>query len=301
MKYIIFKHPRSIKTRILSAFLAFLIFGLMFTSLFENLGFDKVKAVTQVSGPNIAMNTNETGIDGWKNWTPSGSNYKYTGGILAQSATMYDYLSDEEIAGSWNTNITKSKSAGYTDPYTTFNTEISNSGGLVSAGTNNITIVLQKFSNWAEPGDDVYIFLEDDSGHHNGWPGSIAKYNKGNDGSEYIYTFNPSSLGFTPTKIKFHNQSSGGTIPASAEGTGFKFTSDTANYGYKENTDVDDGYKTGKKYYIKYNDSRIWEDQENTADPLYSCSYNIPLYFGVFLSGRTDSTNKNEYNNNPSK
>ena len=64
MKYIIFKHPRSIKTRILSAFLAFLIFGLMFTSLFENFGFDKVKAVTQVSGPNIAMNTNETGIDG---------------------------------------------------------------------------------------------------------------------------------------------------------------------------------------------------------------------------------------------
>ena len=207
MKIHINNPVHSTRMRVLSAFLAFLIFTLTFQEAFVGWGGIRVKADSDPSvGPDIYINTEKTSIDALKSGqTANGGKFTYTGNIKAQAISLYDYLSDEEIenSGSWNTGITKSKVSGYTDPYTVFNTAISISGGQLTASNTNITIVLQKFGNWANSTDEVCIFMEDDGGHYITWPGDRMTYKKIDNADAFIYTFNPTNLGFTPTKIKF--------------------------------------------------------------------------------------------------
>lgn len=293
----IFTHSRSPKMRILSAFMAFLIIALTFSSgwLFMDL---KSTTVNALSGPDIYSNTDWTSIDSLgknaKGQTYSSmpasnhnGNFKYTGGIKAQTINVYDYLTNDEITGTWNSGINTSRVTGYTDPYTIFNTEISKSGGQLSASSNNITIVLQKFGAWAEPTDEVCIFMEDDDGNYITWPGDRMTYNYRNNENEFIYTFNPTTLGFTPTKIKFSKNGSN-TIPTPDVGKGFRFKYDSSDFGYRENGSAD-GYKTGNTYYIKWNDRKIWE--ASGANTLYQSNYPYSLYFGCFLTSDADNAN----------
>ena len=286
------------RTKILAAFMAFLIFALTFQEAFVGWNFGiKARAESDPSvGPDIYINTEKTSINALKSGqTANGGKFTYTGNIKAQTVSVYDYLSDEEIkdSGSWNTGITKSEVGGYTDPYTIFNTTISESGGPLYASNNNITIVLQKFGSWASSTDEICIFMEDDSGHYTTWPGDRMTYNYGSDGNEFIYTFNPTALGFTPTKIKF-SKNGNNTLPSSASGTGFMFkTKDDSSYQYgrMENSGATPGYKTNHTYYIKWNDninrSAIWE--ASGAKTIYKSSYDEPLYFGCFLTSDADN------------
>ena len=135
------------KVRVLSAFMAFLIFAL---TLPMN-GFEFGVRVNAASGsPKVTMTKSLSYFSASElnsNRGSSDTRYSYTGKIKSVPVNMYDYLSDEEISGSgsWNTGITKSVVDQYNDPYTIFNTNISNTGTLYSSASNNVTIIFKTY------------------------------------------------------------------------------------------------------------------------------------------------------------
>lgn len=85
-------------------------------------------------------------------------NYTYTGEIITSSANLYDYVSDEEIAG----RDPVSTASGYADPYTRFNSAISaNTVGSyeVSPSTENLTI---RFKSHVKDLSKAYVYIFDD-------------------------------------------------------------------------------------------------------------------------------------------
>ena len=198
------------KMRALSFFMAFLMFSLTFIQVLDGLDFGLIVHAV-VKGPNIQSNTTETGISSWKNMTsPSDSKFKYTGNILAQTANVYDYLSDEEITNGWNTNMTQSVVSGYSDPYTQFNNWISNET-VTSAASNNIRIVFQV--KGANPsvgsGDDIYLHMwsSTNSSLHTTYPGIKMTYTGQTYGKEcfecIFSTTDIRYVGFLPNCFEF--------------------------------------------------------------------------------------------------
>ena len=99
MKETIFRYAKSIRVRIISAFLAVLI-------IFAGLPFSvfRVNAETLTPGDGILTSTSTVSkymgfTVGENNYTSSvESQYKYTGRLETVSVDMYDYLTDGEIS-----------------------------------------------------------------------------------------------------------------------------------------------------------------------------------------------------------
>ena len=155
---------RTPKMRILSAFMAVLIFSLTFTNLIGQLGI-RVKADDTIG--HIHNNTTnkvsqyKTNMNNNKGST--GSEYTYTGNYTNDNAiTMFDYVSDIELneEGINSYNNFWHEEAGYTDEYTKLNDKISSSAGYVeSPPAENVTFMYDNSSYiFGEKGCEVYLF-----------------------------------------------------------------------------------------------------------------------------------------------
>lgn len=279
MKYIIFKHPRSIKTRILSAFLAMLIFSLMFASLFENLGFNKADAAL---GSEIKDDTrNSTYMVA--NTVSEDTNYTYSGKMKTNPVTLFDYVTNNEVEGS-DINLGVG-SDGYHDPYGYFNEAISE-GSVTSSYNENITFVLENAGT-----GDKWIYLWDDSGDHGvHWPGQKMREVGDN---KYVITISTTVMGFTPSHVKFAKFSNNSYSETVSSRSGY----DNQN-GY---TNSPEGYSAGSKYYFWANNNASGISKvSNAAENIYNgvCQYTNPLYFGMFyISNEASSYDAAAINN----
>ena len=151
---------RTLKMRILSAFMAFLIFSLTSPELFENLGVGLIVhgAIPNLTAGSGTIDSSTTQISKYMgqssgtgavrdshNADGTTSNGTYTGRIRPVTVSMYDYLTDGEINGTWNVLNDNNYTWYYRyDPYTKFNNAISSdvldSPITLSEASNNITI-----------------------------------------------------------------------------------------------------------------------------------------------------------------
>ena len=154
MKIHINNPVHSTRMRVLSAFLAFLIFTLTFQEALVGWDFGmRAKAANSYGlekgdGTISSSATQVSKYMGFDSKTESHNsagvrNGTYTGRIKPVTVNMYDYLTDGEINGTWNVL----NDADYTwydryDPYTNFNNAISNSGNISSSYNNNITLTV---------------------------------------------------------------------------------------------------------------------------------------------------------------
>ena len=104
------------RTRILAAFMAFLIFALTFQEAFVGWDFGtKVKAYPTAGDGIVTSKPSYSKYMGQNNYTTShdstgNSNGSYTGKILPVTVSMYDYLTDAEIDSNYNTTWNNPKS-----------------------------------------------------------------------------------------------------------------------------------------------------------------------------------------------
>ena len=138
---------------------------------------------TQHSGYSIAKTNGNT------------VNYTYTGDVFTSMSSLYDYKSDSELIGNQPNSIAN----GYTDPFTRFNTAISNDGTatVTSEAADNITFT---YNGYRRGLSEMYVYLYDNDGHNNNWPGYMM-YNQGN--GVYKLTIPFSDIGFTPVNMIF--------------------------------------------------------------------------------------------------
>ena len=180
-------------------------------------------------------------------------NYKYTGNIFIANSSMYDYRSDEEVAGG---SITGSNADGFTDVYTQLNRAISKQ--IVSPYSENLTIMYQSDQN---SNSDIKVQLIG-QGQNNGTPGAAMTYDSSL--GKYVYTVKYDDIGFVPDQFIIN-------------GNGNSWHTNTV-------------YKTlekGKSYSF-FKDVIT----EGTALPIVvdTCPYEIPLYFGCFYRGNAQDT-----------
>lgn len=188
----------SIKTRILSAFMAFLILVLSAQQAFVNMGIGLIVHAEDDTTTPITMTTLQTGISALdKTNSTSNSKFYYTGTIKAVPVNMYDYLSDEEVEGSWNTDITKSKVSGYNDPYRYFNRTVSASKIVSSnqtyAASTNFTINYkpdpEKFGTDFDSSSVMYVHVWKDGSHGTTMPGQKMEWDEVNE--QFTCTIHP--------------------------------------------------------------------------------------------------------------
>ena len=231
MKETIFRYARSIRVRIISAFMAFLIFTLGYAGYFDFEGFEhgmtaNALGITSVTKTGNYINkdfVSSTSHDGHSVSAASVSDqnsshefkYRYTGAVKTSKVSLYDYKTDTEIGA------TPTISNKYTDwgsePFKQFNDAISNSvnNTLVSQNKNNITIYFKNTLNWST----VYIYLWNDKGN-SGWEKHQMTYDSSLE--KYVITFNlvdssadnylkydvDTTVGnFVPKHLIFHNGS----------------------------------------------------------------------------------------------
>ena len=128
--------------------------------------------------------------------------YKYSGKFTKAKVTMFDYVSDEEINGkSYNSINHNVPSGGYDDAFTKLNKKISESGTTQTYAADQCITVAFEDSDVTY--SDIYVYLWNDDDKVKSWPG--IKMDK--VGNEFVYTFNPDALGFTPDKLIFNNGS----------------------------------------------------------------------------------------------
>ena len=209
---------RTLKMRILSAFMAFLIFTMTCPELFEGWGIGLIVHAEEPSG-NIhytntdntslykdAMNTNRTGNTSAPNtMLAQGSGQPHTGNTFTYTGkynnnnktTVFDYVSDYELARTYNDCL--QNESGYVDAYKNLNKAISVSN--ITAGTSDvITIRFKKFSETAGYLDgvgDVCIYFyggtKSDS-WNSGWGDSINNtMNYQADTDSYVFYLNCST------------------------------------------------------------------------------------------------------------
>lgn len=142
-------------------------------------------------------NTGSTQHSGYSIAKTNGNavNYTYTGDVFTSMSDLYDYRSDSELLG----NLPNSTANEYTDPFTKFNTAISNDGTatVTSEAANNITFT---YNSHRRGLSKIYVYLYDNDGHNNSWPGYMM-YDQGN--GTYKLTIPFSDIGFTPVNMIF--------------------------------------------------------------------------------------------------
>ncbi len=189
------------RTRILCAFMAFLILALTFQQAF--VGWEagiRVSAAdpTPGNGRIIQVQTYSQymGQDGYKDsHGDDGSvNGEYTGKILPQSVSMYDYLTDyEKNNNEWN-KLSGNRS-NYTwyaryEPYKQFNRVISGLTGSPGTITVEQDYVVFKYISDFEISGDVYVYMWATSGgvdtSYSAYPGEKMTANAAR--TEFTYT-----------------------------------------------------------------------------------------------------------------
>ena len=243
----------STRTRILAAFMAFLILALTFEQAFVGWDFG-----TKVQAANYGTDV----------YTGVSSSTFMTSGTASTDDSRYVY------SGKMKTNDVTDLGigdGGYHDPYGSFNGTIS--GNLASPASENITIIIETHYSSS---DTVTMYSEDNSGNHGvGWPGKPMTYIGGEKSAwKYVIsTTNSSYLGFTPTKIKFHNQADK-NMPGPGTDDYYRCT-----------------YRAGYTYYISGNgpsqstlNNGVYEvkGSENIYNNSTTCAYTNPLYLGMF-------------------
>ena len=307
------------RTRILSAFMAFLIFALTFQQAF--VGWDIGLRVRAEAGDgNIrATSTNKTSsmksnIQTRANTAAGGTSpYTYSGQYTDKNKiTLFDYVSDYELFDGYNNCLAFEE--GYVDSYTEFNSAISGMN-IDSSSSNNVTFVYKKRKTATSPDEHVmadspYVYLwNSSSGNHlKGWKDKSLEMTWNNSFHGYTLTFDCSSWTDTYDRIIIC-------------GEGFQTDDITLNPGISSSS-------RGTSYTFSYErfDGQINGNPKlvvsgpvlGTALNRYSsagtCSYTNPLYFGCFWRSNTatagydasdgnkwndgyDSSNKASYNN----
>ena len=212
----------STKQRILAFFMAFMIFTMTCPEIFEGWGLGLIVHAAPTAGsgtimqvPTYSKYMGQTGYmdshgdDGNVNGT-------YTGKILPQSVSMYDYLTDYEKNNSkWN-KLSGNKN-NYTwynryEPYTQFNRSISTTfataNTVTSPASNNITIVYKTLRYTSSETVYVHYWNSSDDKKSTAWPGKVMNYT-GTDGaySVFSYTVDADGCGFAPNSFIFNNNS----------------------------------------------------------------------------------------------
>ena len=179
----------STKQRILAFFMAFMIFTMTCPEIFEGWGIGLiVHAATP--GPNIFFNTDTTANSTTDIKGTTSNKFTYTGNLKTSKVAMFDYVSDEEINGTYNSINHDIPNGGYDDAYTALNFAISNTTSNNDA-SQNITFVYKTIRSGVT---DVNIYLFNDS-KKIAWPGYAMTY----DGSRDAYVL---TMKFTNIKDK---------------------------------------------------------------------------------------------------
>ena len=200
---------RTLKMRILSAFMAFLIFTMTCPELFEGWGIGLIVHAEEPSG-NIhytntdntslykdAMNTNRTGNTSAPNtMLAQGSGQPHTGNTFTYTGkynnnnktTVFDYVSDYELRSGGSYNICLQNESGYVDAYTMLNQAISDSTPNNNSSS-NITFIYKPTRKNVTV---ARIHLFDDLGHSTTWPGYTMNYDSSR--KAYVLTMNFDTL-----------------------------------------------------------------------------------------------------------
>jgi len=198
-------------------------------------------------------------------------NYEYTGRVKSSSVKLYDYKTDGEVAG---TGINMGDGGGgYYDPYTGFNTAISNSivaNSHTIPGRENITINYK--SSYFSQGDHVNIYLWDSTDSTKKrkmeWPGEKMEYDTVNE--QFTYTLKVDNLGFSPDRVIFNSDS--------VQTDDIVSTAMTAGHTYL--------FQDSSNVYITLNSS------EANASPI------VYLWNGINNNGSGDTMSYEKYDNN---
>ena len=301
---------RTLKMRILSAFMAFLIFSLTSPELFENLGVGLIVhgAIPNLTAGSGTIDSSTTQISKYMgqssgtgavrdshNADGTTSNGTYTGRIRPVTVSMYDYLTDGEINGTWNVLNDNNYTWYYRyDPYTKFNNAISQTGGtttIKSAQSYNITIKYygnNKFSS----SDTVYIYLWN-ANKNSGWTNHKMSFDNVN--SCFYFTFsttNENYIGFTPDRIIFHDNGSKKSpdiLQTMTAGNTYTFTENTSdgkvNYRLRLNSSNTDAHIY--PYNSDTDKLSAWRGVSMTSDgnDYYSYTQNNNTYKKAIFNG----------------
>lgn len=225
------------RTRILAAFMAFLIFALTFQQAFVGWEFG-VRVSAANYGTDVYTGVSSSAFMTAGTASTEDSRYVYSGKMKTNDVTLFDYVSDNERES--KAIDLGEGTGGYHDPYYAFNDAISQSSSSIKhQASGNITIY---FKPSASSGitSDVHVYMSG-SGSNNGWPGKRMIYDSVNE--RYTYTFNrtdsssPYYLNFTPTWFQFN------------DGTN---THETAGISYTMSTNHT--YSVGERIIIKFRD-----------------------------------------------
>ena len=135
---------RTPQMRILSAFMAFLIFTMTCPELFEGWGIGLIVHAAYDSH----IQTGDTTACMENGTSSAEDKFTYAGKMKTGDVTVFDYLTDNEILGQ-DIDL-GARGGGYNDPYSAFNDTISRetTSTVLYPSTDNITIELQVL--WCE-------------------------------------------------------------------------------------------------------------------------------------------------------
>ncbi len=259
------KSVYSKKMRVLSAFLAFLIFTLVLTQGFVRIGKTVVRAA---DGDDLFVTkyTKESKIV--SKGDSAGDGFTYTKNIKPTKVMMYDFLTDGEITG--GDPVSTYNGDGFADPFTTFNNAISNqtfSSVTESASNKNVTIRLE-LDDDDQYGDAIYVHMGINDDFKTQWPGLLMTFTQiGSNGRRnYSCTFNLSEIGFTPNKYIFSCWSGGTKKWETSAAT----CSVSAGNLYYFNKSGSTGYYSGSM-------------ETGGAEAITTTHYTKPLYVGSFI------------------
>ena len=175
---------RTPQMRILSAFMAFLIFTMTCPELFEGWGIGLIVHAAYDShiqtGDTTAYMANGT--------SSAEDKFTYAGKMKTGDVTVFDYVSDKELIN--QTIDLGIGSGGYHDPYTAFNNAVSHTNATVTNNSSsNITFIYKTYRKGVT---DTSIHIFDGSGHNNGWPGQAMEFDY--ERNAYVLTINFNTL-----------------------------------------------------------------------------------------------------------
>ena len=293
-------HPvHSTRMRVLSAFLAFLIFTLTFQEAL--VGWEFGTSVKATGDGNIHSTSTDKTSNTKTAGSSAGSGFTYTGKYTNNNkVTVFDYVTDYELKNGYN-NCHQVES-GYVDPFTRFNNAIShNSNTVSSAAENNITIEFQiQYSDASTP-PSVDVQLSTTSNKFSGWLSmsyfSRSMNNGGTHNYVYRYTCNKDATWNNETmhatwtdKIEFRLNSNDNNCIKSNDGSN-SYNIHSSEVGLKHIfINYANSFDASDKYFA--------QNEKGVADVIYSgnsTNYNNPLYFGAFVMDYNNTSNSDHY------
>ena len=274
-----FTYSHSPKMRILSAFMAVLIFSLGFMQLLGQLDWC---INVQAADIHLTMKDNEK-TSTTMHWGDESGDFTYSGKFNnSNKITMFDYVSDYELEPSHGYNDCNQNEEGYCDVYTNFNGAISADSvnstpeNITSSSENNVTIILRS-DNYPSSGV-ANVHMWDGYGSETTWGSDPAmEYDSDINAWKYTYSTNdpdcPNYLNFTPRHVMFNHNGTNGTNQIDIEltpGHTYYFTGTGTNNNYRGYKNVvglvfkdESNVLNGATEYKLY----LWNDTENNTWP----------------------------------